>query len=215
MRKLVLTAVAAMALSGCESVYYDAWESLGVEKRDILVDRVEDAMQAQEEAKEEFADALEAFGSVVNVENTALKSVYDSLSDEFEDAESQAEEVRERIDAVESVSEALFEEWQEELDQYSSASLRSKSAAQLRDTQGRYSQLIGAMRRAESRMEPVLDAFRDQVLYLKHNLNAQAISGLRGELGQIESDVARLIAEMEDSIASSRAFIEDFEAPAS
>lgn len=215
MRKLVLSIAALLLVSGCESVYYDAWESLGVEKRDILVDRVEDAMQAQEEAKEEFADALEAFGSVVNVENTALKSVYDSLSDEFEDAESQAEEVTDRIDAVESVSEALFDEWQEELDQYSSASLRSKSAAQLRDTQSRYGDLIGAMRRAESRMEPVLDAFRDQVLYLKHNLNAQAISGLRGELVQIEGDVARLIAEMEDSIASSRAFIEDFEAPAS
>ena len=213
MRKVLLAVAAVALLAGCESVYYDAWESLGVEKRDILVDRVEDAMQAQEDAKEEFSDALEAFGSVVNVENSALKSVYDSLSDEFEDAEAQAEEVSDRIEAVESVSEALFEEWEEELDQYSSASLRSKSAAQLRDTQGRYNQLIGAMRRAEGRMQPVLDAFRDQVLYLKHNLNAQAISGLRGELGQIESDVARLIAEMEDSIASSRAFIEDFESP--
>ena len=36
------------------------------------------------------------------------------------------------------------------------------------------------MRLAESRIEPVLKSFRDQVLFLKHNLNAKAIASLRG-----------------------------------
>ena len=50
-------------------------------------------------------------------------------------------------------------------------------------------------------------ALQDQVLYLKHNLNARAIDGLKGELRTIETNVARLIRDMEASIAQSEAFI--------
>ena len=71
-----------------------------------------------------------------------------------------------------SVAEALFAEWQKELEDYSSDRLRRKSEDQLRTTRQRYEQLIGAMRRAESKIEPVLRPLRDQVLFIKHNLNA-------------------------------------------
>jgi hypothetical protein len=50
-------------------------------------------------------------------------------------------------------------------------------------------------------MGPVLEAFQDQVLVLKHNLNAQAIGALGKELGGIERDTTRLIAEMQKAIA--------------
>lgn len=198
-------------LAACDTAYYGAMEKIGFHKRDILVDRVEEAAESQEEAKEEFKDALEQFSSVVTIEPSKLKSAYESLSDSFEDAESQAEEVTDRIDAVESVSGALFEEWESEIGLISNTKLRSSSQRQLRDSKSRYNDLIRSMRRAESRMAPVLTAFRDQVLYLKHNLNAQAISSLKSELTSIESDVGRLIREMESSIAQSQAFIEDME----
>ncbi|MDA1076691.1 MAG: DUF2959 domain-containing protein [Proteobacteria bacterium] len=190
-------------------MYYDAWESAGVYKRDILVDRVENAMEAQTEAKEEFKDALEAFSSVVTVEPSKLKSTYETLSSAFEDAKEKAEEVTDRIDSVESVSKALFEEWSDEIDQISNPELRRSSARQLKVSRGRYNDLITSMRKAEARMGPVLTSFSDHVLYLKHNLNAQAIASLKNELGSIETNVARLIKEMEASIAQSEAFIKE------
>lgn len=204
---LVILALAA----GCESAYYGAWEKVGVHKRDILVDRVEDAAEAQEEAKEEFKSALEKFSSVVSVPPSQLKATYEELADAFEDAERRAEDVSDRIDAVEDVSEALFEEWEEELDLISNSRLRASSAEQLRKSRRQYQELIQAMRRAEAKMPPVLDAFRDQVLFLKHNLNAQAIASLKGELGMIETNVAALIRDMETSISRSQAFIEDMQ----
>ena len=48
------------------------------------------------------------------------------------------------------------------------------------------------------------------MLFQKHNLNAQAIGALEQELSQIRADVDRLIQDMEDSIAESEAFIEQF-----
>ncbi len=204
--------LAALLLSaGCESAYYGAWEKMGVHKRDILVDRVEDAAEAQEDAKDEFKSALEKFSSVVSVPPSDLKDTYEALVEAYEDAQSRAEEVSDRIDSVEDVSEDLFEEWEGEIEQISNARLRGASAEQLTSSRRQYNDLIKSMRRAESKMPPVLTAFQDQVLFLKHNLNAQAIASLEGELDIIETNVAALIRDMETSIARSQAFIEDMQ----
>ncbi|OZB14476.1 MAG: DNA repair protein [Marinobacter sp. 34-60-7] len=210
LRLAFLALFSTVVLSGCSTVYYNAMEKLGIEKREILVDRVGDARDAQSEAQETFRSSLARFQSVVDTPDSELKAQYEDVLDAYEASESAAEKVRDRIDAVEDVSRALFEEWEEELDRYESASLRQSSEQQLRDTRAQYEQLIRRMHQAESRMEPVLQAFEDQMLYLKHNLNAQAIGALETELGRIRSDVNALIENMEVSIAESEAFIQRF-----
>jgi len=208
---VALAGLAILTLSGCETVEYAVKEPFGIEKRDILVDRVEDAVSAQEDAKEQFESALEEFSAVTGFDGGDLERLYDDLKDAFEDSEAKAEKVSDRIGSVERVAEALFEEWREELGQFTSQQKRKASERNLKAAEGRFSELLAAMRKAESRMPPVLDAFRDEVLYLKHNLNAQAVAALQGELSNIERDVARLIREMEASIATSREFIKSIE----
>ena len=198
-------------MSGCESTYYKTMETMGYHKRDIMVDRVQDARDAQEEAKDQFESALEQFSTVLNFQGGDLEEKYDRLKNEYEASEEKAQAVRLRIDEVEDVAEDLFVEWKEELNQYTSSSLRKSSARKLAETKRQYAQLIGAMKRAERKIDPVLNAFRDQVLYLKHNLNAQAIASLQSELVSIESDVARLIREMEVSIKEANSFIRSME----
>ena len=203
----LLAVAACVALSGCQSAYYGAWEKLGVEKRDILVDRVENAKESQEEAQEQFADALEEFSALINFNGGELEDVYDELNGEFQDSQAAAADVTARIDKVESVAEALFSEWEDELEKYDSDKLRRSSAEKLRATRRQYETMIKAMRKAESRMEPVLTALQDNVLYLKHNLNASAVGALEGELKTIQQDVSRLINEMKASVAESDAFL--------
>ena len=194
-------------LAGCQTAYYKTMEKIGIHKRDIMVDRVEKARDSQEEAKEQFKSALEEFSAVLNFKGGDLEEKYNELNDEYEESEEKASDVKRRIDAVEDVSEALFSEWEEELEQYSSQSLRRNSETKLRKTRKQYKQLIGAMKRAEKKIAPVLSAFRDQVLFLKHNLNAQAIASLQSELVSVEANVASLIKEMEASIAEANVFI--------
>lgn len=198
-------------LGGCESTYYKTMETIGYHKRDIMVDRVQDARDAQEEAKDQFESALEKFSTVLNFQGGDLEEKYDQLKTEYDASEKKAQAVRLQIDEVEDVAEDLFVEWQEELNQYTSSSLRKSSARKLAETKRQYAKLIGAMKRAEQKIDPVLDAFRDQVLYLKHNLNAQAIASLQSELVSIESDVAKLIREMEASIREANSFISSME----
>ncbi len=96
---------AILFTEGCQKAFYSTMEKFGIHKRDIMVDRVEEARDSQQEAKEQFK------------------------------------------------------------------------------------------------------SFLDQVLYLKHNLNAQAIASLQSELGTVESDIAALIKEMEKSIGEANSFI--------
>ena len=213
MTKLIRLTAALMCapilLSGCATAAYNIQEQFGIEKRDILVDRVQDVSKSQTEAKEEFANALEAFRAVVNVDAGELERVYDDLNKAHKRAESDAEAVRTRVKSVKRVSRDLFKEWEGELNQYSDAGLRRASESQLRETQARYDILVNKMDAATASMDPVLSVFSDRVLYLKHNLNARAIAALDAETANLEGDVARLIAEMEQSIAAADAFIAD------
>lgn len=198
----------SVALAGCASTYYDTLESFGIEKRDVLVDRVAAAQKAQEGAQVEFKDALEQYRSVVDFDGGDLQKMYDKLSRQYDRLESEAKVVRSRIDGIENVGRALFREWRRELDEYSSASLRAQSESQLRETEARYKDVLTAMNRAADRMDPVLAVFNDQVLFLKHNLNARAIAGLDNEKAEIERQVDRLIREMDAAIAEAQAFID-------
>jgi hypothetical protein len=202
----VLCTVAAI-FSGCSSVEYAMKEKFGIHKRDILVARVEDARESQDAAKEQFKTALEQFIELTGAEGGELKTRYDKLSAAYDRSESRATAVRDHISEIETVAAALFREWENELGQYSDQNLRRISERQMRDTQSRYSELIGVMQRTSARMDPVLVRFKDQVLFLKHNLNAQVIAQLGTTANTLKSDVARLISEMEASIREADEFI--------
>jgi len=203
----IFLVLSLFALFSCQSAYYKTMEAFGHHKRDLLVKRVEDTRDAQQDAKEQFQSALEKFSAVVNFSGGELKEKYTELKIELEASESKAKAVRKNIGDVEDVSNALFKEWESELSQYTNDNLRRVSEQKLEQTRRRYSQLIGAMKRAEAKIEPVLSAFRDQVLFLKHNLNAQAIASLHDELASVKADIASLIKEMEASITEADVFI--------
>jgi len=192
---------------GCQTVYYDTLERMGIHKREILVDRVTEAQESQEVAKEQFADALEAFRATVTVEGTLLQETYDQLQKEYDLSVRRANDVRGRIAAVKNVAEALFVEWETELGEFSSDKYRNSSQAQLRQTEKEYETLLAAMNKAEGKMNPILVVFHDQILFLKHNLNARAIASIQNEVAIMEEEIADLIQNMNAAIAEAEAFV--------
>ncbi|WP_299687066.1 DUF2959 domain-containing protein [uncultured Vibrio sp.] len=204
---LMVIVLSIFTLTGCQSAYYSAMEQVGYHKRDIMVDRVEDAKESQQEAQEEFTHALEALSSLTNFNGGDLESMYNQINDKYQDSEKAAQDVSDRIAAIEDVSDALFEEWQAELDLYTNDSLRRSSEQKLSETQASYQTMLSAMKRAEKKMDPVLNTLRDNTLYLKHNLNASAIGALQGEFMSLEEDIAYAIEQMNAAIAESDKFL--------
>ena len=213
MKTIITLLVMCLFLSGCASAGIAMRESLGIPKREQLVDRVKDARDSQDAAKKQFESALDEFLTVTGQKGQVsgkvadLEKQYGKFKSERERCESRANAVSERIGSVEVVADKLFAEWKGELKQYSSDDLRRRSEKMYDDTKNQYEQLLRAMKAAESKMKPVLAAFKDQELFLKHNLNAQAIASLSGTAAQIQSDVGNLIRDMEQSIAEANKFI--------
>ena len=199
--------VMGILLSACASVQYAAYEKVGIHKRDLLVDRVEDARDAQDVAKDQTVNAYERLKQLINSPNTDLDANYKKLAAELEAAESARDNIDARLDDVESVAQALFAEWRAELEQYSSEQLKTSSAQKLQLTTERYTRLKASMDAARERIDPVMHVLQDQVLFLKHNLNAQVLNSLQGELGAVETQVDRLIRDMEAAIAEANRFV--------
>jgi len=200
--------ISILTLTACSSAYYSAMEKVGIHKRDIMVDRVVDAKESQQEAQKQFKSALEQMTALINFDGGDLETQYNVIQEQYEDSKDAAEHVSSRIDKIEDVSDALFDEWQDEIEQISSASLRRQSSVKLKETQRRYQSLIKSMHKAESKMAPVLSALKDNMLFLKHNLNAKAVGALQGEMVSIKKDVSALIKDMNSAIEQSQKFID-------
>lgn len=213
MKRLLTSSLVAacLLLTGCQSAYYGAMEKVGYYKRYIMVDRVNDAKESQEDAQKEFKSALEKMQALLNHDGGSLEKAYDKAKDEYESAQSAADNVSDRINDVEDVAEALFDEWQTEIGEISKANLRRDSETKLKETRAAYQQLVKSMHLAESKMPPVLTAMKDNMLYLKHNLNAQAIGAIKGEFTSLQTDISSLIKDMDKSINESNKFIQALE----
>jgi Protein of unknown function (DUF2959) len=198
-----------LGVSGCSSTYYSAMEKVGKHKRDIMIDRVENARDAQAAAQEQFKSALERFDAVVKLKETDLKKTFDSLNKEYEKSEQSAQQVSARIAKIETVAEDLFDEWEAELAEYQSKELRQSSKDQLKKTKQRYQEMLVGMQQAEKSMQPVLKIFKDNVLFLKHNLNAQAIGSLQSEFTHLKGEIDSLVKKMNTAIELSNKFLAD------
>lgn len=206
-RWIVALALSAMVTAGCRNLYYAAWEKLGKEKRDLLKDNIQDVRQDQQAAREQFKDALTQLKELYGFSGGELEEKYTKLKDEYDDAASKAATVRSRIEKVDSIAADLFKEWQTEIESMSNETLKSASRRELRDTQRKFESLNAAMSKAERSMEPVLTQLHDHVLYLKHNLNAQAVGALKGEADDIEKEINKLITDMNTAISEADDFI--------
>ena len=204
-----------LGVAGCQSAVrktmYSAYEKVGIEKRDILKSRVDDARDEQKDAAESFEDALTAFKKMYAFDGGKLEKQYSKIKDAYDDADKDAKEVRASIAKMDIVAKDLFKVWGEEASKIDTADLRKRSLELKSQTEAKYGKLHAALKKSESRMDPVLKKLSDQVLFLKHNLNAKAIASLQTESGTIQKDIERLIEEMKASIQEAEKFIAELQ----
>lgn len=205
---LTLAATGLLLTTGCQSIYNATMENVfGYEKRDLFKKSVTALQTEQKDAQKEFKDALTRLKELYAFQGGELETVYQQVKTSYERCEAGAKDVSGRIATMDDTSAAMFKEWEKELQQYTNPNLAATSREQLRATKERYTQLAKTVRAAESAMQPVLAQLKDNVLFLKHNLNASAIGSLQGEATQIQAQIEQLLARMNTSITESDRFI--------
>lgn len=190
---------------------YSAWEMVGVEKRDLLKKYVKNTKDSQEDSKDAFVNALDQLKKTYNFDGGKLERQYDALNSSYETAKIRAGEVHGDVVKVENVANDLFKEWQKEIDEIQTQSLKDKSRQQLAATKNKFGELRKSLQKSESKIQPALLKLKDQVLFLKHNLNAKAIASLKGESMRIENEIGSLVEAMKVSIRESEQFIKEIE----
>jgi Protein of unknown function (DUF2959) len=205
--RMLALCVMVAALGGCTSSYYKAMKTFGKEKRDILVSRVKDSKKDQQQAKEQIKTTMESFQALTGFQGGALEKSYKKLNGEYEKAADCAQKLHNRIDSIDQVSGDLFKEWQKEIDGIENKKLKAQSAVMLRQSRLNEAGYIKSMRQTEARMTPVITAFRDQVTFLKHNLNARAIGSLKGTSAKMSTDVDVLMISLDGSMAQADSLI--------
>lgn len=216
MRNVIIIAVIFSLTTSCANpvkkavnkAKYSAYETIGLEKRDLFKREIKNVKEDQEDTGEAFKDALTRLKEVYAFNGGDLENHYENLKDSLDDAKEQASELKARIGKVDQVANDLFVEWNEEINEIKSSDLRSKSSGQLSKTKKKYSELESQLRKSEKKIDPVLSKLNDQVLFLKHNLNAKAIGGLKTEQGKIQADIESLIKEVNESTRKADAVIE-------
>jgi ElaB/YqjD/DUF883 family membrane-anchored ribosome-binding protein len=200
--------VALLAASGCTSLYYSAMEKLGKEKRDILLQRILDSKKEQTAARKQIQNTLKTFQDLAGYEGGDLERSYNKLNDEYERARSDADKLKDRVKSIDQVGNDLFREWQKEIDQMKNQNLKSRSRALLREARQRHSVYVRKMSRTVQKMNPILQSFHDQVLFLKHNLNARAVGSLKQTAASINAAVDDWMKDLDSSLQEADTVIE-------
>jgi len=207
-----LALLAALALCpllvGCQTAYYETMEMFGREKRDLLRSELTGMVGDQEDAEEAFTDALTRIKALTGFDGGDLEREYDLLKGAYEDADSAAKDIDSRMDEIETVAADLFSEWEQEIAEMQSATLKGSSRRKLRETQSRYDRMHASLLETRGSMDPALALLNDHVLYLKHNLNAAAVGALGNEMRNIQGEIEELKRSIQNSIREAQSFLE-------
>jgi hypothetical protein len=197
----------ALALGACSSLYYAAIEQLGWEKRDVLVSRVDAARDSLAQAKTQVVDGLDRLQAVLQAAGGDLDKAYADLAAVSARADVCGTDVHKRIAAVETAGTALFTEWRDDLAATRNTAQRARDQRHYDASRARYERLLEAMRQAAASLTLMLDALRDQVAFLNHNLSAEALGVVQDGLGGVQGSADRAQRDLEQAIAEANVFI--------
>ena len=194
--------------SGCSTVYYNFWETFGKEKRELLQSHVTEAKEGQEEVKEQFQSVLERIKHEYSFEGGSLEETYEKLQEDYEEAAAESSALSARVEKVSEIGEDLFEEWENEAQNLDNKRYKRDSLQKLRGTKKQFKKMLASMLAVEKNLDATLKQFHDQVIYLKHNLNAKALGSFKGEFQSIQDDMRKLVRQINQSSQEAEEFVQ-------
>jgi len=177
LRLLVLAPL--FALGSCQAVYLGTLEQFGFEKREILYERIETAGESIVVLEQRLDETFAVYREAINQEGGNLLSSQKRFSNFYDKTEDAASEFDSRIEKVQAVANAMFEEWNSETGEIIDAELRRKSRSNYTRALAHYGNLLRSMRAVQAETDPILTRLRDHVLFMKLNLHPGAYAPLR------------------------------------
>ncbi len=207
-----LIAPLLLMAGACKASSYTSFLKFGHDDQKIeLLEATQEAHEEQLETHEQFISALNLFNRLTRLDSEDLEDLYEDFADAVEECDEQAQDWQSRVLNLRMRGESLFAEWSAQLESFTRADLREKSASMLEDARARHARLIVSLEGTYASMEPVNMSLRDYVLFFRHNLNPRAITTLSDTYEGFVDEVLELTSQMEASRFETEAYLEALE----
>lgn len=206
LRTFALAALPACAvLTGCMGTP----KAVGIQKVDSLVTRVEKLHYDAELAIESANKSVDALRAIVrhDFDGTAVDA-YARFIEALDASELQARRLRGDVGPMDRAAADVYERWTEDLESFSSPSMRYRSQVRRDQTALRYGELVQTLSPSIAAIEGFNGALRDHALFLSNDLNTSSVEILEPELEQLRTNLVLLEDILGTTIAAARAYVE-------
>lgn len=203
----VLVFMGIVFLTGCSG---GAYKSSGQYKRDILLERVGKTSKCHEEAKKQFEGVLANYSKLVDASDTDqdLRVEYNNLAKSIKKASSVVKDLARKIKNIEKIGKPMFRDWEDELDEYGNETIRRSSEVNLDATRSEYLKVVHTIKDTKVKVEKVLKALNDQMLFLNQNLSLRTLESFKKEVTSLKEEVGELITQLDLAIDETQKFSE-------
>jgi hypothetical protein len=171
-----------------------------------LVDALQDLARQLQESRAELVAAVVDHDVLVGLRDPDLLARYRSFERHLSACESREPRLKRQAEEVAQAAGRYFDHWEQELAVIASDDLRDQSAKRLRKTRRQYEDLSVEVTGVIERFAPLLVTLRDHATYLGVDLNAESLSGLRGELGTMQGATQQLYRAVDEASIATHAF---------
>jgi len=173
----------------------------GVKRVEQLVKSAGSTVQAIGDAKLQFIKTIDVYNSILAEDAKDRKKLYKKLQSEMAATQEKRAEVGRRADHMRLEAGIVFKSWADSTVGIESPDLRKRSEERLEKTKDRCAEIQSAGQSAVDVYAPVMKALQDQVTYLGHDLNAEAVASLKPDAEKVNAQAQELTKRLDEAIA--------------
>ena len=144
---------------------------------------------------------LESYNSIVGGTAKNVQSEYKKLANDLKATDKKIQSASKGMDSLDKQANKLFVQWEKELAEYSSDSMKQKSTDRLEAAKKRYESLGQTLSEASKAFEPLMQNLNDQILFLGRDLSKEAIADLEDEAAELNRQAEDVINTVQGLLA--------------
>lgn len=145
--------------------------------------------------------------------NEDVVTAYARYVQAIDAAEQQAKAFGATVGPVKAAGVPVFTQWQQDVNQIESETLRQKSQMRLAVTRERYDAILTVAEPAQQEFTALVRSLRDIALFLGHDMNTQALMDIQDDARAIATATEALDRKLEQSLRAARSYVDQAALP--
>lgn len=213
---VVAASTTPRTLASALSIWLLATACAGTSERSESIEQVDELLRRIERVQAESAVAKESAHSALNELCTLVSPgfkgdaamAFAKFVAASDASEEQGETLRDSVEPMRDAADALFRRWTKDMEAFGNSRMRQRSQTRLDETRTSYQSIVGASQAAQIALDAFHDDLRDHATFLRHDLNANSVASLRGDVRQLREQIEGLDMRFDATVAAARAYVE-------